>query len=180
MVNLQNGLHLFESDDHGETWSFISTAITPGDESKVIELADGSWMVNSRVADAGLRYVHISEDEGKTWISRPDSALVDPACNASIIRYSSVKDGDDRNRLLFANANSAKGRLNMTVRISYDEGLTWSKGKTIYEEGSAYSSLTVLGNGDIGLFFEKDFYSENTFVSFSLEWLTDGRDKKER
>ena len=42
---------------------------------------------------------------------------------------------------------------------------------------AAYSSLTVLGNGDIGLFFEKDYYSENMFVSFSLEWLTDGDDE---
>ena len=65
----------------------------------------------------------------------------------------------------------------MTVRISYDEGATWSEGKTIYPGSSAYSCLTVLKNGDIGLFFEKDEYTENTFVSFSLKWLTDGNDK---
>lgn len=65
----------------------------------------------------------------------------------------------------------------MTVRISYDEGKTWSEGKTIYPGGSAYSSLTALDNGDIGLFFEKDGYKENPFVSFSLEWLTSGQDK---
>ncbi|MFA7251746.1 MAG: sialidase family protein, partial [Bacteroidales bacterium] len=40
---------------------------TPGDESKVIELADGTWMVNSRGNGAGHRYVHLSADEGKTW-----------------------------------------------------------------------------------------------------------------
>ena len=68
----------------------------------------------------------------------------------------------------------------MTVRISYDEGLTWTEGKTIYPGGSAYSSLTVLENGDIGLFFEKDDYTENVFVSFSLEWLTDGADHYEK
>ena len=39
-----------------------------------------------------------------------------------------------------------------------------------------HSSLTVLENGDIGLFFEKDDYKENPFVSFTLKWLTDGRD----
>lgn len=64
----------------------------------------------------------------------------------------------------------------MTVRVSYDEGLTWSEGKTIYSGSSAYSSMTVLENGQIGLVFEKDFYTENLFVSFSLEWLTDGED----
>ncbi len=65
----------------------------------------------------------------------------------------------------------------MTVRVSYDEGETWTKGKTIYPGGSAYSSLTVLETGDIGLIFEKDNYTENVFVSFSLPWLTDGEDK---
>jgi sialidase-1 len=35
----------------------------------------------------------------------------------------------------------------------------------------------VLENGDIGLLFEKDNYTDNVFVSFTLEWLTDGQDK---
>ena len=29
----------------------------------------------------------------------------------------------------------------------------------------------------LGVFFEKNHYKENTFVSFSLKWLTDGKDK---
>jgi sialidase-1 len=177
LVNIEHGLHLFASDDHGQSWYLIDSPIISGDESKVVELEDGAWMVNSRVAGAGLRYVHTSQDMGKTWISRADSTLVDPACNASIIRYTSVKDGDDKNRLLFANANSADRRENLTVRISYDEGKSWSEGKTVYAGGSAYSSMTVLQNGNIGVFFEKDSYKENAFVTFSLEWLTDGKDK---
>ncbi len=177
LVNLERGLFIFGSDDHGLTWFFIDTPLKPADESKIVELADGTWMVNSRVSGVGLRYVHTSSDQGKTWKSRPDSTLIDPACNASIIRYTSIKEGSDKNRLLFSNANSKKRRKNMTVRISYDEGITWSKGKTIYTGGSAYSSLTILKNGSIGLFFEKDFYNENDFVCFSLDWLTDGKDK---
>ena len=82
----------------------------------------------------------------------------------------------NKNRLLFSNAKMEKGRMNMTVRISYDEGESWTEGKCIYPGVSAYSSMTLLGNGDIGLFFEKDYYTENVFVSFSLEWLTDGED----
>lgn len=177
MVNLEKGLHLFESNDHGKTWSLIDTPIKPANESKVVELADGSWMVNSRVEGQGLRYVHTSSDQGKTWISHPDSTLVDPGCNASIIRYTSIKDGHGLDRLIFANANSRQDRENMTVRISYDEGASWSPGKTIFKGSSAYSSLCVLANGDIGLFFEKDNYQDNVFVRFSLEWLTDGQDK---
>ncbi|SMO85521.1 sialidase-1 [Saccharicrinis carchari] len=176
MVNLNSGLHVFGSDDHGQSWFFIDTPIKPANESKIVELADGRWMINSRVNGKGMRYVHVSSDQGTTWESRAEPALVDPGCNASIIRYTAIEDGYQKNRLLFANAKKKKGRKKMTVRISYDEGLTWSKGKTIYKKGSAYSSLTKLKNGDIGLFFEKDGYKENPFVSFSLEWLTDGKD----
>jgi sialidase-1 len=176
LVNLKNGLFIFGSDDHGKTWYFIDTPIKPADESKIIELADGSWMVNARVNKGGMRYVHTSTDEGKTWISKPEPKLVDSGCNAEILRYTAKADGYDKNRIIFSNAKMEKDRMNMTVRISYDEGKTWTEGKTIYAGGSAYSSLTILKNGDIGLFFEKDDYTQNTFVSFSLKWLTDGKD----
>lgn len=177
LVNLQQGLHLFGSSDHGKTWQLYETPIQPGDESKIVELADSSWMINSRINNGGLRYVHFSNDHGATWLSKPDSTLVDPGCNASIIRYTSITAGDDKNRLLFSNAKSPTDRSQMTIRISYDEGLTWNEGKTIYAAQSAYSSMTVLSNGDIGLFFEKDGYQVNVFVRLTLEWLTDDQDR---
>lgn len=177
MVNLDSGMHIFRSKDHGESWNLIEKPIKPADESKIIELIDGSWMINSRVNGQGFRSIHISENNGQSWESYPDTTLIDPGCNASIVRYTSIEKGYDKNRLLFSNAKMTKGRMNMTVRISYDEGKTWSEGKTIYPGSSAYSSMTILQNGDIGLFFERDNYKENVFVSFSLAWLTDGKDQ---
>lgn len=173
MVNLKNGMHVFGSDDHGKSWYLIDTPVKPGDESKIVELTNGDWMINSRHNKGESRYIHISKDKGKTWTSAPDANLVDPGCNASIIRYSAKKDGADKDRLLFVNANSKKGRKNLTIRISYDEGKTWSKSKTIYPGGSAYSTMTVLKNGDIGVLFEKDDYEENVFVRFGLSWIED-------
>lgn len=178
LVNLKRGLHIFGSDDHGETWYCIDTAITPADESKIVELSDGRLMVNSRVnSSAKRRYIHISEDKGKTWISHQDDALIDASCNASIIRYTAKRDGYDKDRLLFSNASSESGRKNLTVRLSYDEGETWPVSKVIYPGAAAYSSMTVLKNGDIAVFFEKDGYKSNEVVIFTLDWLTDGEDK---
>ena len=177
MVNLNNGLRVFGSKDHGKSWFFIDTPVGPADESKIMELANGDWMINARVNKKGMRYVHISKDEGKSWTTRPEATLIDPSCNASIVRYTSIADGFKKNRLLFSNAKSENSRVNMTVRISYDEGETWSEGKTIYKGESAYSSMTIMDNGDIGLLFEQDDYQKNPFVSFSLKWLTDGKDK---
>ena len=110
MVNLDNGMHVFGSDNHGQSWFLIDTPIKPGNESKIAELSDGSWMINSRANGKGLRYVHISSDEGKTWETWPEPVLIDPGCNASFIRYTSIEDGYDKNRLLFANAKMEKGR----------------------------------------------------------------------
>jgi sialidase-1 len=179
LVNLEKGLHLFASDDHGQSWYLIDTPIQPANESKIVELEDGTWMINSRVNGGGNRYLHLSKNEGQSWKSTAETQLIDPACNASIIRCTSTGEGSDKNRLLFSNAKMEEGRMNMTVRISYDEGLSWSKGKTIYSGPSAYSSMTILDNGEIGLVFEKDQYTENVFVRFTLDWLTDGGDRYE-
>ena len=130
-------------------------------------------MINARVnTGEGHRYVHISDDKGESWETRPETKLTDPGNNASIIRYTS-EDENEKDILLFSNSNDAEKRKNLSVRISYDEGETWSEGKTIYPGSAAYSDLTVLENGDIGVFFEADGYSRNLFTSFSLEWLTD-------
>lgn len=180
MVNLKNDLHLFGSDDHGKSWFLLNTPIKDGNESKVVELIDGSWMVNSRINEGGMRYSHISRDRGTTWKTKKEPTLVDPGCNASIIRYTSIEDGYKKNRLLFSNANSKDERKNMTIKLSYDEGKTWTESRSIYKGSSAYSSLTILKNGEIGLFFEKDEYKENVFVKMSLDYLTDGNDKLEK
>ncbi len=171
LVNLDHGMHLFASDDHGESWYLIDTPISPADESKIIELADGSWMVNARANGTGFRQVHTSQDEGQSWKSWTDSILVDPGCNASIIVYNTVIDGEEKELLIFCNAYSATNRQNLTVRISSDRGQTWAHEKVIYPGGSAYSSMSILADGDIGVLFEKDEYQENVFVRFSLDWL---------
>ena len=57
-------------------------------------------------------------------------------------------------RLLFANPAAPK-RERLTVRMSDDEGATWSVGRVVHEGPSAYSSLAALPDGTIGLLFEQ-------------------------
>jgi len=171
LVNLNKGTHVFGSKDHGKNWFLIDNPVKPGDESKIIELSDNNWMINSRVNAAGLRFTHTSPDKGKNWFSSPNSDLNDPGCNASLISYN-FSNNLEKSILLFSNANNSKERKNMTISISYDNGKTWPNTKTIYTGEAAYSSMTILKNGEIGLFFEKDNYSKNVFVKFSLDWLS--------
>ena len=176
LVNLKRGLFIYGSKDNGKTWKLYPKAIKPGDESKVLQLADGSLMINSRVNRSGARWIHRSTDEGKSWQSEKSKELIDPGCNGSIIRYTSVKDGYAKNRLLFSNCNTVKGRKNLTIKISYNEGKSWSKGKVIHADSAAYSSLTICKDGSIGILYEAKGYKEIRFARITLEELTDGKD----
>ena len=169
LVNLDKGVFIFGSKDHGKTWFVNENPLSPGDESKIIELENGDWMVNSRVNKAGYRYIHTSSNQGKSWETYIDSSLIDPACNASLLVYPDKKSKTDL--LIFSNLDSQEKRQHLTIKISKDHGKTWSRPKTIYKGAAAYSSLTILKNGDIGLFFEKDDYTDNVFTYFSLDWL---------
>ena len=170
MVNLQKGLHLIESTDHGLTWHLIPTPIVPADESKVIELPDGRWMVNSRVNEGGCRYIHISDDKGSSWTSNPAPDLPDPGCNGAIVHYPYY--GED-GCLLFVNAADPEQRLNLTLRHSTDGGLTWGNGLTLVEGDAGYSDITVLPSGEIVVLYERDGYTvvEAAVIPKSLQCL---------
>ena len=170
LVNLQNGTHVFGSNDHGKTWYITESPLSLGDESKIVELNDGSWLVNSRANNKGIRYSHISKNQGKSWTAKPEITLVDPGCNASLVKYDYGKYIDS-DLLLLSNINNQSKREKIVIRHSLNGGETWSEPKIIYAGSAAYSSMTVLSNGEIGLLFEMDNYSMNVFTKFSLDWL---------
>jgi sialidase-1 len=66
--------------------------------------------------------------------------------------------------------------VNGTVRLSYDEGESWPVSRTVYPGSFAYSCLTVLPDGTVGLLYERDDYGKITFARFDLAWLTNGQD----
>jgi sialidase-1 len=127
------------------------------------------------------RGVCVSDDGGATFDQlRNDTALIEPGCQGSILRYSWPEDG--RSRILFANPASGTERVRMTVRLSYDEGQTWPVVKEIFDRFSCYSSLLTLPSGRIGLLYEAGDhhrYERIDFATFDLNWLTDGQDHPE-
>ncbi len=178
----QDYSHLLSSDDHGKTWQISSHAAPMVNECQVAELKDGSLMLNMRsYRSKGCRAVATTNDGGKTWGKIvDDTKLPEPKCQASFIRHTDVRDGFTRDRLLFVNPSNTSKRVNLTVRLSYDEGKTWPISKVIVPGPSAYSCLTVLKDGTIGLIYENGRtspYERLTFARFDLQWLTDGRDR---
>jgi len=169
------------SDDHGKTWHIGGPAPAKTNECQVVELADGSLMLNMRSKRGKhCRMVAVSRDDGKTWTdAKDDPTLIEPVCQGSFIRYTARRGGDGKDRLLFANPASKK-RENMTVRLSYDEGRTWPVSKVVHAGPAAYSCLAVLPDRSIGLLYERGKrhrYEAITLARFNLEWLTDGKDR---
>lgn len=126
------------SDDHGATWRVGSPVGTGMDENKVVELSDGTLMMNSRdSAGSGFRKTALSTDGGATWgpVS-VDRNLPDSTDNAQIIRaFPNTPAGDPRaSVLLFSNAPGA-GRTQGTISMSCDDGRTWAA-RRVFQEGS--------------------------------------------
>jgi sialidase-1 len=95
------------------------------------------------------------------------------------VRFSEGTNGA-KSRLLYSGPIGG-GRTNGTVLMSHDEGETWPVKKTVVPGKFAYSVLTVLPGGSVGCLFErgeKDPYERITLTRFTLEWLTDGKDKR--
>ncbi len=176
--------HVIISDDHGKTW-YIGGVVSPKvNECQIVELDNGTLMLNMRNYDRSksTRAIATSTDGGITFSKvTHDPVLVEPICQASFLRYT-LRSKQDRNRLLFSNPAHAKrgDRRDMTVRLSYDEGRSWPVSKLIYAGPSAYSCLTILQNGNIACLYEagpKNPYEKIIFTSFTLDWLTDGSEK---
>ncbi|MBB3188701.1 exo-alpha-sialidase [Microbacter margulisiae] len=168
---------VYYSDDNGYTWNVSDRAMLGGDEAKVAELNNGNILMSIRHDGGGARYYNLSSDNGVTWgavSSWPE--LTEPGCNGSLIRYTSTKDGYDKNRLLHSIPNDATFRDNVSVFVSYDEGKTWPVKKSICTGSSAYSSLTILPDGTIGAYVEENDPISLYFINFSLSWLTNGVD----
>lgn len=168
------------SDDGGETWD---VGITPGCsvialEAKVVELNNGDILMNIR--QKPYRYESISHDKGLTFgdvVARPD--LVDPSCNGEIIRYTSTRDGYDKDRLIFVNDHHPSQRMNTSIKISYDEGKTWAVSKVIHAGNAWYPAVTITSDGRIAVYYERvvNNAAYMDVVVMSLEWVTDGADK---
>ncbi|GAF92195.1 unnamed protein product, partial [marine sediment metagenome] len=181
--------HIVYSEDHGASWKIGGIVDEGTNESTVVQTGDGSLYINSRNVNHSKEYKGSikrayawSQDNGITFSKlERDETLVEPICQASLVRFTDSAHYE-KNRILFSNpANGEKHkREKLTVRISYDECQTWTVSKLLNEGPSAYSDITIAPDMTICCLYErgKKFYSEKlTLARFNLQWLSDGADK---
>ena len=147
------------SKDHGKTWHIGTGAKPNTTEAQVIELDDGSLMLNMRDNDKGFRSVYITKDLGKTWIKHPTSrkSLIEPRCNASLIKGDFIIGGIKKSVVFFSNPNSSVARDSMTIKASLDDGMTWPQKYWLLIDpgrGRGYSSMTQINEKTIGILYE--------------------------
>jgi len=173
------------SDDSGKTWKaggvipYVSDFRTG--ECTIVERLDGSLLMNMRASGPssysfGYRTISVSNDAGMTWsVPRAEKELPGPACQASIIRL-------NENEILFLNpAVHHEGgfnlwsRKNLTLRLSKDDGKTWTASRTLNEGLSGYSDVAIKKNGQILCVFEngkRDYCEKISVICLNRSWLT--------
>jgi sialidase-1 len=154
------------STDHGSTWHIGTGARSNTTEAQVVELSDGSLMLNMRddrnryeKGPANGRAVALTYDMGKTWTTHPssNSALPEPNCMASLISVELPIAGTLKNVLFFSNPDNRNFRRNLSVKASLDEGLTWPPEYRLelYEADCyGYSCLTAVDDKYLGILYE--------------------------
>ena len=177
------------SDDGGVTWH---RGMSPNDarggdygdsqnpnfnqqltESQIIELKSGNLLQFMRnTGGNGLVAVSRSTDGGATWTAPVNTQATEVYCQLSVLHYGTTEDGRD---IVVMSNPGGSGRNNGTLRIGVvteDENsfsIEWTDSKMFSPGNYAYSCLTDMGDGMIGLLYEKS----NTikFTSFNLDFI---------
>ncbi|MCA9125446.1 MAG: exo-alpha-sialidase [Planctomycetales bacterium] len=146
------------SDDFGATWFRSSTLQAAYDaagnriaaqEPGIVELRDGRLMMWIRT-DAGLQYQSHSENRGETWSPFVATSIASPRSPATIERIPATGDllaiWNDHSHLP---VNQRTQRTPLSLAISQDEGLTWTKSLTLAADPDGwycYSALEFSGD----------------------------------
>ncbi|TGY43352.1 LPXTG cell wall anchor domain-containing protein [Clostridium sartagoforme] len=188
------------SDDQGNTWeigesvndnrlvngitiqgeTFTGVSGEEMTEAQVVEMPNGELKMFMRNPSRGNPAVATSKDGGETWedIIDYELDLKEPYCQLSVINYEGEIDG--KPAVIFANPNSstrAEGtvQIGLINNVGTEENPVWDfewKYKQLVKPGYyAYSCLSQLENGNIGLFYEGTPTEEMSFTEMNIEYL---------
>jgi len=145
------------SDDGGRSWKRGQQINVFTTENQIVELDDGRLIMNARQKDKPdiffiyPRWVAISNDQGETW-DEPKPGQLCPEICASIISYPC--SGNNKINLLLWSGIKGPGRSNLILQLSSDQGKSFPVELLIGPGPAAYSDMTLLDKGDVGILWE--------------------------
>eukprot|EP01052_Picozoa_sp_SAG31_P003001 SAG31_NODE_110_length_24476_cov_9.909654_18_plen_1471_part_00 len=170
--------HIWYSDDHGKNWALTPRFGPFTAEGTLVELfgnpmrlqfnfrvdCDGSGKDLTRPGWLGCqmhcggaahcRRTAISQDDGMSWSEFEDvPTLTDPGCKAGLTRW------DAGNALVFvndANDHGLRVRKNITAKLSFNNGKSWTREHYIFDNGekTGYATAQMLDNNTLGVMME--------------------------
>ncbi len=152
------------SDDHGETWQRGAMLDAFTNENELVELADGTILMDARQGNGPHRWLAVSKD-GAAW-SQPRPGQVVSAIATGIERFTLKSSGDDRDRIVWTGP-AGPGRNRLVIRTSYDEGQTFHNERTIYGGPAAYSDIALLADKTLGILWERGRQEGYEFITFT-------------
>ncbi len=142
--------HVIVSDDGGASWRLGGVADAAGtNEAQLAQRPDGAVVLYMRNQAEGRKQLAVSHDDGDGFEpTRRIPELVGTACQGDVLAVGG---------LLLATAHQHfRRRAELAVNVSSDGGATWPVYSIVSPTSAAYSDMVELGDGRIGLLFERD------------------------
>ena len=192
--------YVLYSDDLGESWNLLggtNTCCQGGNEAKLVELDNGSIILSSRMN--GGRYYNVFKYSNSDWTSgsweytgSPSSSVKaslsgGSGCNGEFILYKGVTRVSDKAKvdILLQSLPTNSNRANVSVFYQEIDAAStnikastiakgWTKGIEVDNGNSAYSTMEILPNGEIGFLYEDDYYSSNSGDNYQVGCASGG------
>lgn len=174
------GGHDLYSDDDGQTWhvGYVDDN-TDGylnvNESTVAELPDGRLYVNARDQNGtspGNRADAYSLDGGARLQRpfRPQDTLATPVVEGSVLQLRGPGTP-----LVYGGPADPNNRAAMALRISNDQGATWTQALALSGLPAGYSDLVQLDANTLGVLYETGDFSATENLTFRRVAVSDLR-----
>lgn len=168
------GVNCLFSDDQGKTWKIGGdTPVGQFNESQIVEQKNGDILLIGRTINAqfGSHLAKVwSKDKGESWSQtlNYNSELKGAACDIGLIKLSA-------DIILLSQPADLKKRKDLTIRMTSDDGETWSVSKLLQQSEATYSDLAVLPDQTIICLYGQGGTGHMpkmvSLARFSRQWL---------
>lgn len=194
------GNFVIYSDDFGYNWKILGSATEScapkGDEPKCEELPDGSVLLSSRKAKGRyfnvFHYTDVATAQG-SWEKPVETDLMPGGItnfgsptDGEILIVDAVSKSGRKTKLALQSVPAGPGRTNVTIywkelRVADDYNTAenfasyWPGRYQVSDKGSAYSTMTLQHDGNIGFFYEEEpQWYQMVYKNLSISEITGG------